>query len=73
VAFDITQYVPDGVTIAFATVIGWIFRDHVYRDDARFKEVVASFRDVSTKLDQAVKVQAENHAEILKILLEQHT
>lgn len=70
---DLTDYLPNGLVVAVATVAGWVFRDHAQRDDTRFKEVASSFKEISAKLDTAVRVQSENHAEILKILLEQRT
>lgn len=71
--FDIAEYIPHGLIVAFAAVAAWVFRDHVERDDARFKEFSASVETLSCKLDSARETEANNHAEILKILLEQRT
>lgn len=70
-ALDLTSYIPNGLIVAAGTVAGWIFRDHAHRDDLRFKSVASGLRDMNLKLDSAIEKQSENHAEILKILLEQ--
>jgi hypothetical protein len=66
-----TDYLPNGLVVAVATVGAWVFRDHVARDDARFQEIANAFSEVGKKLDKAVEVQSQSHAEILRILLEQ--
>lgn len=70
-AFDLTTYIPNGLIVAAGTVAGWVFRDHAHRDDVRFKSIASGLRDMNAKLDNTIEKQSENHAEILKILLEQ--
>lgn len=72
-SFDISEYIPHAMIVAFASVSAWVFRDHVERDDRRFETVAGALQRMSDKLDEAVKVQASSHSEILKILLEQNT
>jgi hypothetical protein len=69
----LTDYLPPGISIAFAGVVAWVFRDHAHRDDERFNKVAAALDRMSDKLDEAVTVQATSHSEILKILLEQNS
>lgn len=71
--FDLSEFIPHGLIVAFAAVAAWVFRDHIERDDARFKEFSGCIKELTTKLDKAFETQAENHSEILKILLEQRT
>jgi len=49
----------------------WVFKRHDERDDARFTAVREAFQDVNAKLDTAIQKQADNHAKILEILLQQ--
>jgi len=69
-AIDLTDYIPHAAIVAFATVAAWVFRDHVQRDDDRFKAYTSTVDGISDKLDRAIEAQAKNHAEILRIMLE---
>lgn len=71
---DLTQYIPHALgtaAVAVATLGSYIFKDHADRDDARFAKTFELLQSTNTKLDTAVTTQAANHAEILKILLDQ--
>lgn len=53
-----------------ATVVAWVGRDHFKRDDSRFESIKEEMMILSTKLDSSIKQTADNHAEVLKILVE---
>ena len=67
---NITDYIPHGITVAFAGVISYIFRNHVEQDDARFKEIKEGFTEITNRQTVIADKMAENHSEILKVLLE---
>ena len=67
---DITDYVPHGMVAALATVVTWVFREHVKQDEKRFDKFGDAYVALTEKLDTAISEQAKNHAEILKLLLE---
>jgi hypothetical protein len=48
----------------------WIAKDHFKRDDKRFDYLGAEIRKVDAKLDAQNKTIADNHAEILRILID---
>lgn len=66
----ITDYIPHMAVAALATVVSWVGRDHLKRDDLRFKYMADATRDISNKLDKAIEKQADNHAEVLKLLVQ---
>jgi len=70
-AFDLTDYIPHGMVAALAAIATWVFQDHAKRDERRFDKFGDAFLDLDKKLDTAIAKQAENHSEILKILLDQ--
>lgn len=70
-AIDLTAYLPNSIIVAAGTVAAWVFRDHAQRDDLRFKAFGSGMQELSRKIDRSAETQAANHAEILKILLEQ--
>ena len=70
-AFELTDYIPHGLVAALGTVVAYVFRDHVKQDEKRFDKFGDAYMSISEKLDKAVDTQAKNHAEILKILLDQ--
>lgn len=65
----ISDYIPHGVVVAFTTIVGFVARDHMKRDDARFAEVKADYDRISDKLDAQNERAADNHAELLKLLI----
>jgi hypothetical protein len=67
----IVDYIPHAAIAALATVVAYIFKSHDDRDDARFARVGDALLQFNTKMDGAITKQADNHAEILKILLDQ--
>lgn len=70
-SFDFTDYLPHGMIAALGTVVAYVFRDHVKQDERRFDKFTDAYLDLGKKLDETISQQASNHAEILKILLEQ--
>ena len=60
--------VPAGVGV-LATVLAWVGRDHMRRDDTRFGYMATALKELGTKLDSAIEKQADNHTEILKLLI----
>jgi hypothetical protein len=67
------KYVPHALVTALgilATGAGWVFKKHDERDDARFKWVGEEMKSINESLGTAIQKQSDNHAEILKILLE---
>lgn len=67
---NFTDYIPQGVVTAVAGVAAYVFNDHKNRDDARFDKVGAALLQFNEKLDDALKAQADNHADVLKLLIE---
>jgi hypothetical protein len=67
---SIQDYIPHGMVAAFAGVVTYVFRDHVKQDDARFAEMKSGFADIIARQTTLSDKIAENHAEILKTLLE---
>jgi hypothetical protein len=70
-ALDLTDYVPHGMVAVLGTVVAYVFRDHVKQDERRFDKFADAYTRMNGKLDEAISKQSSNHAEILKILLEQ--
>jgi hypothetical protein len=70
-AFDFTDYVPHGMVAALGTIVAYVFREHTKQDERRFDKFADAYLKMGEKLDEAVAKQASNHAEILKILLDQ--
>lgn len=66
---SLTDYIPHAAVAALGAVVAWVGRDHLKRDDVRFTYLAQNMKDVSNKLDKAIEKQADNHAEILKLLL----
>lgn len=64
------DYIPHMAVTALAAVVAWVGKDHFHRDDARFKYLADSISAVGAKLDTAIGKQADNHAEILKLLVQ---
>lgn len=62
----IQDYIPHGMIVAFASVVSWVYREHVKQDDKRYDSV-------SDKLDKIVDTMAENHTAILNRLLDAKT
>jgi len=70
---DISQYIPHALGTAIAALgagAAWIFKKHDERDDARFRAVGDYLMKVDSKLDTAITRQADNHAELLKTLID---
>jgi hypothetical protein len=61
---------PHGLVTAFGAIAAYVYKDHAARDDARFAKVADGLLAMNAKLDSALAKQADNHAEILKILLD---
>lgn len=66
---NIQDYIPHGMIVAFASVVSYVFRDHVKQDDSRFAEIKQGFTDVTSRQTEIADKMAANHAEILKVLL----
>lgn len=64
------NYVPHFIIASFTALIAWIGRDHMHRDDTRFRYMADTLRGVTDKLDKAIEKQADNHTEILKLLIQ---
>jgi hypothetical protein len=64
-----SDYIPHGLVVAFATVVSWVYRDHVKRDDSRFDALKADYDKLDAKLDAQNVTIASNHSEILNLLL----
>ena len=65
---NIQDYIPHGMIVAFASVVSYVFRDHVKQDDSRFAEIKQGFTDVTSRQTEIADKMATNHAEILKVL-----
>lgn len=65
-----SDYIPHAAVTALAVVASWIGKDHFERDNLRFKYIADAVRDTGNKLDKAIEKQSENHAEILKLLIQ---
>jgi hypothetical protein len=68
----LTDYIPHAAIGALATVVAYVFKSHEDRDDHRFDKIENAFLDVNDKLDTAIQRAADQHAEVLKILLDRH-
>ena len=66
----VTDYIPHMAVTALATVVSWVGREHFKRDDTRFRYMADSVNNLGSKLDKAIEKQADNHAEILKLLIQ---
>ena len=67
---NLTDYIPHGLVAALGSVVAWVYNDHAKRDDRRFEWVGKTFESVNKKLDEQNKTIAQNHAEILRLLLD---
>jgi hypothetical protein len=47
-----TDYIPHGLVTALGAVVAWVYRDHVTRDDDRFKRVDATVVALGDKMDR---------------------
>lgn len=65
-----TDYIPHGIAAAFAGTIAFIFREHTKLDDERSASIATDLAVISTQQAKIVEKMANNHTEILKILLE---
>jgi hypothetical protein len=66
----VTDYIPHGLVTAFGAVVTYVFRDHIKQDDARFAEIKTGFADIVARQTVVTDKMAENHAEILRVMLE---
>ena len=66
---NITDYIPHGITVVFASVISYVFKTHTDTDDRRFVEIKRGFDDLTVRTTQIADKMSENHSEILKVLL----
>lgn len=64
-----TDYIPHGIVTAFAGVVAYVFRDHAKRDDARFNGIKDYLLKIEGRQTEVSDKMAENHAEILKLLI----
>lgn len=64
------DYVPHAAVVALAAVVSWVGKNHFEQDDKRFEAVTEAFNKLDDKLDGAIKQQSDNHAEVLKILID---
>jgi hypothetical protein len=69
--FSFTDYIPHAALTALATITAYVFKSHDDRDNTRFGQVGDGMQELSKKLDTAIMRQADNHAQILQILLDQ--
>ena len=49
---NVTDYIPHGLVVAFGTVVAYVYKDHVGRDDARFAKADADMKDLGAKIDR---------------------
>ena len=66
----ILDYLPHGMIAAFAGVVAHVFNDHVKQDDARFLEIKNYLGEIIARQERHNLTMTENHAEILKLLIE---
>ena len=66
---QITDFIPHGMVVAFGGIVAYVFRDHVKQDDARFEEMKTGFKEITDRQTVIADKMAENHTEILKVLL----
>jgi hypothetical protein len=57
------DYIPHGMATALGGIVAYVYRDHVKRDDSRFK-------DAKTDLDALGKKIDEHYVNITNILLD---
>jgi hypothetical protein len=65
-----SDYIPHALVTALATVVSFVYRDHVKQDDRRFDKVSTELTNISSRQVEISDKIAENHAEILRVLLE---
>lgn len=64
-----SDFIPPGIATAFAGLMAFVGRDHMKRDDARFKEVKEDYVRISEQLDEQNRQAAANHAAVLTLLI----
>lgn len=67
---NISDYVPHGMVAAFAGIVTYVFRDHVKQDDSRFANLKTDLTTIVTRQTEMADKMAENHAELLRVMLE---
>jgi hypothetical protein len=67
--FNFGDYIPHGMVLATATMAAYVFKRHDERDDMRFSKVADGLLKMNEKLDAALAKQSDNHAEVLKLLI----
>ncbi|HEV2178324.1 MAG TPA: hypothetical protein VGU20_31005 [Stellaceae bacterium] len=63
------DYIPHGIVTALATVVGFVFRQHVKQDEDRFQELTVSIAELGKKLDAVNQNAADRHADLVNTLL----
>jgi hypothetical protein len=68
---SIADYTPHGMIAAFAAVVGWVYKAHVKQDDDRYKQLTDVLGKVFEGQTEIRTKMADNHADLLKLLLQQ--
>ena len=67
---NLADYIPHGMVTAFAGVVTYVFRTHTKQDDDRYATLCATLTSMSQRQMDMSDKMAENHAEILRVMLE---
>jgi len=65
----LTDYIPHGMVTAFAGVVTFVFRQHTKQDDDRYALLNATLTTISQRQTEISDKMAENHAELLRVML----
>jgi hypothetical protein len=67
---SVQDYIPHGMVAAFASVVTYVFRQHVKQDDDRYAALNATLTSMAQRQLTMSDTMAANHAEILRVMLE---
>lgn len=66
---NIADFIPHGMVTALAGVVTYVFRDHVKRDDVRFKEIRDDLKTLVQGQSDISQIISDNHTEVLKLFI----
>ena len=67
---NISDYVPHGLITALGGVVAYVFKEHKKQDDDRYAQLTNTLKGVFERQTEISDKMAENHAEILRVLLQ---
>ena len=64
------DYLPHGLVVGLAGIVGYVFKQHTAQDDRRFLEIQDGLKLLAAGQDTTQQRLADNHAAVLKLFIE---